>query len=80
MPVVSQYRPSPFKDSWTTANNIITESVRSIEKDSPRSSESRIYHTNEGECQALDKWPTIRVVGERGEFMEEVDSIEVGTK
>ena len=73
-------------DSRTTANNILAnlKNVQSTEKDSPRTSESQIYHTNEGawECQALDKWPTIRAVGERGEFVEEVESImiEVGTK
>ena len=35
-------------------------------------SESRIYQTNEGGCQALDKWPTIRavLVGERDEFVK----------
>ena len=49
-------------DLWTTANNIIAKNVRSIEKDSPRTSDSEvtdIYHINEGECQASDKLESI---------------------
>jgi len=73
--VVSHDRPFKEYDWWTTGKNIIT-SVRSIEKDSPRT--SRIYHTNEGESSFGHRnWPTIRPVGE---FVEDAESIEVRTK